>query len=231
MDAPPRARARAALLLAGAGYEARGDRRRARHRRRHRRARRGVREAIGKTTIKTKDRSGFIVNLLLVPYLMAAVRMYEDGFATPRGHRRGDEARLRAPDGAADAVRLHRPGRALRVCDSLYEEFKRHEYAPPPLMKRMVVSGHLGRKTGPRLLRVRLGLTAHAPSYVTLAGWALLELSLRVRERLHGRGGTGRDRHTRVLIAVSVGATIALAAVSASHAQSLRMPSPSRWRA
>ena len=59
---------------------------------------------MGKKPIRTKDRSGFIVNMLLVPYLMAAVRMYEDGFATPRGHRRRHAARMRAPDGAADPV-------------------------------------------------------------------------------------------------------------------------------
>ncbi len=59
---------------------------------------------IGKRAIRTKDRSGFIVNMLLVPYLMAAVRMYEDGFGIARGHRRGDAPGLRAPDGPADAV-------------------------------------------------------------------------------------------------------------------------------
>ena len=61
-------------------------------------------ERIGKRPIETKDRSGFIVNMLLVPYLMAAVRMYEEGFATPRVDRRGHGARLRAPDGPADAL-------------------------------------------------------------------------------------------------------------------------------
>ena len=65
----------------------------ARHqrRRRCRRAEAFARRSAS-TPIRTKDRSGFIVNMLLVPYLMAAVRMYEDGFATPRGHRRGHEA-------------------------------------------------------------------------------------------------------------------------------------------
>ena len=106
-------------------------------------------ERIGKRPIRTKDRSGFIVNMLLVPYLMAAVRMYEEGFASREDDRRGDEARLRAPDGAAGALPTSIGLDVLyAVCDSLYEEFKRPEYAPPPLMKRMVVSGHLGRKTG-----------------------------------------------------------------------------------
>ena len=63
---------------------------------------------------------------------------------------------------------------------------------------------------------------------LTLAAWVVLELSLRVRERLHGTGGTGRDRSTRVLIGLSIGATVALAAVSASHVPSLRAPGPLR---
>ena len=66
------------------------------------------------------------------------------------------------------------------------------------------------------------------PFDVTLAGWVLLELSVRVRESVHGRGGTSQDRFTRVLIVVSLGAAIALAGVSASHVRSLRTPEPFR---
>jgi protein-S-isoprenylcysteine O-methyltransferase Ste14 len=62
---------------------------------------------------------------------------------------------------------------------------------------------------------------------LTLAGWVLLELGVRIRESVHGRGRTGHDRFTRVLIATTIGATIALA-VSASQAQSLRIPDPGR---
>ncbi len=63
---------------------------------------------------------------------------------------------------------------------------------------------------------------------LTLAGWAVLELGLRVRERLQGRGGAARDRATRVLIAVTLGATIALAAATASWATALRIAGPYR---
>jgi protein-S-isoprenylcysteine O-methyltransferase Ste14 len=63
---------------------------------------------------------------------------------------------------------------------------------------------------------------------LTLAGWVLLELGIRVRERVRGRGGTGHDRFTRVLVGVSIGATIGLAAASASHVKSLAMPEPFR---
>jgi protein-S-isoprenylcysteine O-methyltransferase Ste14 len=63
---------------------------------------------------------------------------------------------------------------------------------------------------------------------LTLAGWAVLELGLRVRERLQGRGGAARDRATRVLIAVTLGTAIALAAVAASWATALRIAGPYR---
>jgi 3-hydroxybutyryl-CoA dehydrogenase len=103
---------------------------------------------LGKTAIKTKDRSGFIVNFLLVPYLMAAVRMYEEGFATREDIDEGMKLGCGHPMGPLQLCDFIGLDVLYSVCDSLYEEFKRDEYAPPPLMKRMVVSGHLGRKTG-----------------------------------------------------------------------------------
>jgi 3-hydroxybutyryl-CoA dehydrogenase len=104
--------------------------------------------AIGKHAVRTKDRSGFIVNMLLVPYLMAGVRMFEEGFASREDI---DEAmRLGAghPMGPLTLCDFIGLDVLYAVCDSLYEEFKRPEYAPPPLLKRMVVAGHHGRKTG-----------------------------------------------------------------------------------
>jgi len=105
-------------------------------------------QQIGKTAIRTKDRSGFIVNFLLVPYLMAAVRMYEDGFASREDIDEGMKLGCGHPMGPLTLCDFIGLDVLYSVCDSLYEEFKRDEYAPPPLMKRMVVSGHLGRKTG-----------------------------------------------------------------------------------
>jgi 3-hydroxybutyryl-CoA dehydrogenase len=105
-------------------------------------------EAIGKTSIRTKDRSGFIVNMLLVPYLMAAVRMYEDGFASREDIDKGMRLGASHPMGPLTLCDFIGLDVLYAVCDSLYEEFKRPEYAPPPLLKRMVVSGHHGRKTG-----------------------------------------------------------------------------------
>jgi 3-hydroxybutyryl-CoA dehydrogenase len=104
--------------------------------------------AIGKEAIRTKDRSGFIVNMLLVPYLMAAVRMLEDGFATREDIDKGMKLGAGHPMGPLTLCDFIGLDVLYAVCDSLYEEFKRPEYAPPPLLKRMVVSGHHGRKTG-----------------------------------------------------------------------------------
>ncbi|MGH2877831.1 MAG: 3-hydroxybutyryl-CoA dehydrogenase [Solirubrobacteraceae bacterium] len=103
---------------------------------------------IGKQPIRTKDRSGFIVNMLLVPYLMAAVRMYEEGFATREDIDQGMRLGCGHPMGPLTLCDFIGLDVLYAVCDSLYEEFKRPEYAPPPLLKRMVVSGHHGRKAG-----------------------------------------------------------------------------------
>ncbi|HET9075043.1 MAG TPA: 3-hydroxybutyryl-CoA dehydrogenase [Solirubrobacteraceae bacterium] len=103
---------------------------------------------VGKFTVRTKDRSGFIVNFLLVPYLMSGIRMFQDGFASREDI---DEAMQRGcghpmgPLTLADFIGLDV---LYAIGDALFEEFKAPEYAPPPLLKRMVVSGAHGRKTG-----------------------------------------------------------------------------------
>jgi 3-hydroxybutyryl-CoA dehydrogenase len=107
----------------------------------------GFAREIRKEPIRTKDRSGFIVNLLLVPYLMAGVRMYEEGFATKEDIDRGMKLGCGHPMGPLTLCDFIGLDVLYAVCNSLYEEFKRDEYAPPPLMKRMVASGRLGRKT------------------------------------------------------------------------------------
>jgi 3-hydroxybutyryl-CoA dehydrogenase len=103
---------------------------------------------LGKRAIRTKDRSGFIVNMLLVPYLMAAVRMYEDDFASREDIDEGMRLGCGHPMGPLTLCDFIGLDVLYAVCDSLYEEFKRDEYAPPPLMKRMVAAGRLGRKSG-----------------------------------------------------------------------------------
>jgi 3-hydroxybutyryl-CoA dehydrogenase len=108
----------------------------------------GFARDIGKHPIRTKDRSGFIVNMLLVPYLMAGVRMYEEGFASRDDIDEGMRLGCGHPMGPLTLCDFIGLDVLYAVCDSLYEEFKKPEYAPPPLLKRMVVSGHHGRKTG-----------------------------------------------------------------------------------
>ena len=104
--------------------------------------------ALGKTPIETKDRSGFIVNMLLVPYLMAAVRMFEDGFATREDIDAGMKLGCGHPMGPLTLSDFIGLDVLYAIGVSLYDEFKRDEYAPPPLLKRMVASGRLGRKSG-----------------------------------------------------------------------------------
>ena len=103
---------------------------------------------LGKTPIETKDRSGFIVNMLLVPYLMAAVRMFEDGFATREDIDAGMKLGCGHPMGPLTLSDFIGLDVLYAIGVSLYDEFKRDEYAPPPLLKRMVASGRLGRKSG-----------------------------------------------------------------------------------
>jgi 3-hydroxybutyryl-CoA dehydrogenase len=105
-------------------------------------------EVLGKHVIRSKDRAGFIVNSLLVPYLLSAVRMLESGFATAEdiddGMTKGC-AHPMGPLALTDHIGLDT---TMAVANSLYEEFKEPLYAPPPLLARMVEAGLLGRKTG-----------------------------------------------------------------------------------
>ncbi|MEP6462162.1 MAG: 3-hydroxybutyryl-CoA dehydrogenase [Frankiaceae bacterium] len=105
-------------------------------------------ERLGKQAIETKDRSGFIVNFLLIPYLMAAVRMYEEDFASREDIDAGMRLGAGHPMGPLTLCDFIGLDVLHAVCNSMYEEFKRGEYAPPPVMKRMIAAGRLGRKSG-----------------------------------------------------------------------------------
>src|SRR6202000_2481204 len=111
----------------------------------------GAREfaaAIGKRAIVTKDRSGFIVNMLLVPYLMAAVRMYEEEFASAEDIDEGMKLGCGHPMGPLTLADFIGLDVLYSVRSPLYEDFKDPADAPPPLLKRMVASGRIGRKAG-----------------------------------------------------------------------------------
>ncbi|MCX4919024.1 3-hydroxybutyryl-CoA dehydrogenase [Streptomyces sp. NBC_00687] len=103
---------------------------------------------LGRHVIVSQDRAGFVVNSLLIPYLLAAVRMYESGFARAvdidQGMVRGCGHPM-GPLALADHIGLDT---TLSVAESLYAEFKEPLYAPPPLLSRMVQAGQLGRKCG-----------------------------------------------------------------------------------
>jgi len=103
---------------------------------------------LGKQAIRSKDRSGFIVNLLLVPYLMAGVRMFEEGFASAADIDRGMELGCGHPMGPLTLCDFIGIDVLCAVADSLHEEFRRPEYATPPLLRRMAAAGRHGRKSG-----------------------------------------------------------------------------------
>ena len=103
---------------------------------------------LGKQVIRSKDRAGFIVNALLIPYLLSAIRMLESGFATAEDIDSGVVEGLRHPMGPLALTDLIGLDTTIAVSQSLYEEFKEPLYAPPPLLSRMVEAGLLGRKVG-----------------------------------------------------------------------------------
>jgi 3-hydroxybutyryl-CoA dehydrogenase len=107
-----------------------------------------IEEVLGKTTIRSQDRAGFIVNMLLIPYLLSAIRLVESGFATREDIDRGMVKGCNHPMGPLALVDLIGLDTTLAVAESLYEEFKEPLYAPPPMLSRMVEAGLLGRKTG-----------------------------------------------------------------------------------
>jgi 3-hydroxybutyryl-CoA dehydrogenase len=112
------------------------------------RARAFVQDTLGKHAIDCQDRAGFVVNSLLIPFILSAIRMVESGFATAEDIDEGlvrGAAHPQGPLALADLIGLDT---TKAVAESLYEEFKEPLYAPPPLLARLVDAGLLGRKTG-----------------------------------------------------------------------------------
>jgi 3-hydroxybutyryl-CoA dehydrogenase len=105
-------------------------------------------ERIGKTTVLSKDRAGFIVNFLLVPYLNSAVQMFDDGVASKEDIDTAVHLGLAHPMGPLTLLDLIGLDTALYISGVLYDEFKDPLYAAPTLLKRMVAAGLLGRKSG-----------------------------------------------------------------------------------
>ncbi|MFZ0171469.1 MAG: 3-hydroxybutyryl-CoA dehydrogenase [Acidimicrobiales bacterium] len=103
---------------------------------------------LGKRVIRSQDRAGFVVNSLLIPYLLSAVRMLESGFATRDDIDAGMVEGCAHPMGPLALSDLIGLDTMQAVAESLYEEFKEPLYAPPPLLLRMVEAGLMGRKSG-----------------------------------------------------------------------------------
>jgi 3-hydroxybutyryl-CoA dehydrogenase len=103
---------------------------------------------LGKQVVRCSDRSGFVVNALLVPYLLSAIRMVETGFATVEDVDKAVVAGLSHPMGPLKLSDLVGLDTLKLIADKLYEEFKEPHLAPPPLLLRMVEAGLLGKKSG-----------------------------------------------------------------------------------
>jgi 3-hydroxybutyryl-CoA dehydrogenase len=105
-------------------------------------------ERLGKQVIASPDRAGFVVNALLIPYLLSAIRMLESGFASAEDIDTGMVIGCAHPLGPLALSDLIGLDTTLAVAESLYEEFKESHLAPPPLLSRMTQAGLLGRKSG-----------------------------------------------------------------------------------
>jgi 3-hydroxybutyryl-CoA dehydrogenase len=103
---------------------------------------------LGKQVVRCSDRSGFVVNALLVPYLLSAIRMVEAGFATVEDVDKAVVAGLSHPMGPLRLSDLVGLDTLKLIADKMFEEFKEPHYGPPPLLLRMVEAGMLGKKSG-----------------------------------------------------------------------------------
>jgi 3-hydroxybutyryl-CoA dehydrogenase len=104
-------------------------------------------DQLDKVVIDSQDRAGFIVNSLLIPYILSAIRMLESGFASAADIDTGMVEGCNHPMGPLRLADLIGLDTTKAVADSLYDEFKEQLYAPPPLLLRMVEAGLLGRKS------------------------------------------------------------------------------------
>jgi 3-hydroxybutyryl-CoA dehydrogenase len=105
-------------------------------------------KALGKVPVQAKDSTAFIVNRLLVPYLLDAIRVYEGGLATLEDIDQAMKLGCGYPMGPFTLLDLVGLDTTMYVAEVMFDEFREARYAPPPLLKRMVMAGQLGRKTG-----------------------------------------------------------------------------------
>jgi 3-hydroxybutyryl-CoA dehydrogenase len=104
--------------------------------------------SLGKEPITARDNSGFIVNRLLVPYLLDAIRALEEGVGSVADIDRGMELGCAHPMGPFTLLDFVGIDTAYYISEIMFHEYREKRFAPPPLMKKMVLAGQFGRKTG-----------------------------------------------------------------------------------
>ena len=104
--------------------------------------------SLGKVPIRTSDRSGFIVNRLLVPYLLDAIRALEEGVGSVEDIDKGMKLGCGHPMGPFTLLDFVGLETTYYIANIMFEEFRERRFAPPPLLKRLVLAGHHGKKTG-----------------------------------------------------------------------------------
>ncbi|MFB9599935.1 3-hydroxybutyryl-CoA dehydrogenase [Saccharothrix longispora] len=107
-----------------------------------------VTDVLHKEVIRSQDRAGFVVNALLIPYLLSSIRMLESGFASAEDIDNGMVLGCAHPMGPLRLTDLIGLDTTKAIAESMYEEFKEPLYSPPPLLLRMVDAGLLGKKSG-----------------------------------------------------------------------------------
>jgi 3-hydroxybutyryl-CoA dehydrogenase len=108
----------------------------------------GLARRLGKTPVAAPDRPGFIVNRLLVPYLLDAIRALEEGVGTREDIDAGMKLGCGYPMGPFELLDFVGLDTTYYIANIMFDEFREKRFAPPPLLRRMVLAGHLGRKSG-----------------------------------------------------------------------------------
>ena len=104
--------------------------------------------SLGKTPVRASDKTGFVVNRLLVPYLLDAIRCLEEGLGTAEDIDKGMKLGCGHPMGPLTLLDFVGLDTTYYIAQIMFDEFRETRFAPPPLLKRMVLAGHFGRKSG-----------------------------------------------------------------------------------